>query len=116
MPSLLKYAEKEGKIPSHLAFSLAALEAFYNGSEIRDGALIGNRNGEEYKIMDDAAVLSFFAANSGKEAKELTDAFLSSTDFFGQDLTKTEGLAEAVASYLSDIRALGMREAIRKNL
>ncbi len=116
MPSLLKYIEKEGKIPTHLAFSLAALMAFYTGSEIREGALIGKRGEEEYKIMDDAEVLSFFAENSGKDADILTKAFLSNEAFFGQDLTKEEGLCETVGAYLSDIRKLGMREAIRKNM
>ena len=50
MPSLLGYVERFGKLPKDLTFSIAALLAFYKGSEIKDGALIGNRNGEEYKI------------------------------------------------------------------
>lgn len=43
MPSFLGYIEKEGKLPEHLTFSLAALMAFYTGTEIRDKALIGHR-------------------------------------------------------------------------
>ena len=66
--------------------------------------------------MDDAAVLEFFAENSGKNAEEFAKAFLGREDFFGQDLNAVEGLTKAVAGYLSDIRELGMREAIRKNL
>ncbi len=116
MPSLLEYVKREGKLPKHLAFSLAALMAFYTGKEIKDGALIGNRNNEEYRIMDDAAVLEFFKENSGKDAETFTEAFLSSEDFFGEDLTKVEGLKDAVAADLNDIRSLGMREALRKNL
>ena len=116
MPSFLGYAEQFGKLPAHLTFSLAALMAFYTGNEIRDGALIGNRGEEEYKIMDDAAVLEFFAENSGKDTDEFAKAFLGREDFFGQDLNQVEGLTETVAGYLSDIRELGMREAIRKNL
>ena len=116
MPSFLGYVEKFGKLPAHLTFSLAALMAFYTGSEIKEGALIGHRNGEEYKVMDDASVLEFFAANSGKEAKEFASAFLGREDFFGQNLNEVNGLTDAVAGYLSDIRTLGMREAIKKNL
>ena len=41
MPSLLGYVEKTGKLPAHLTFSIAALMAFYTGTEIRDKALIG---------------------------------------------------------------------------
>ena len=116
MPSLLSYEEQFGKLPAHLTFSLAALMAFYTGSELRDGALIGHRDGEEYRIMDDAAVLAFFAEYSGKDAKEFTQAFLGREDFFGQNLNEVKGLTDAVCEYLIDIRALGMREAIQKNL
>ena len=115
MPSFLSYIEKEGKLPKHLTFSLASLIAFYNGTELRDKALIGHRDGQEYQIMDDAAVLSFFAENSTKDSKTLVNAFLSNEEFFGQDLTKEKGAAEAVAAYLEDIRTLGMREALKKN-
>lgn len=115
MPSLLGYVENTGKLPKHLTFSVAALMAFYSGSEICDKALIGKRGDEEYRILDDAAVLEFFAANSGKETKEFVDAYLSNVEFHGQDLTQVAGLADQVAAYLADIRELGMRSAMEKN-
>lgn len=114
MPSLLSYIEKEGKLPAHLTFSLAALMAFYTGSEIRDGALIGHRDGQEYQILDDVGVLEFFAANSSRSAEEYTHAVLANRDFWGQDLSVLPGVEEAVISYISDIRALGMRPAMEK--
>ncbi len=114
MPSFLSYIEKEGRLPKHLTFSLAALLAFYTGSEIRDAALIGHRGDEEYRIMDDAAVLEFFAENSAKDAGEYAGLALANEDFWGQDLTALTGVREAVASYVSDIRALGMRGAMEK--
>lgn len=115
MPSLLGYIENTGRLPEHLTFSIAALMAFYSGSEIREKALIGKRGEEEYKILDDAAVLEFFAANSGRETKEFVNAYLSNVEFHGQDLTEVEGLADQVAAYLADIRELGMRSAMEKN-
>ncbi len=114
MPSFLGYIEKEGKLPVHLTFSLAALMAFYTGSEIRDKALIGHRDGAEYQILDDAAVLEFFAANSGKDAKEYAHLVLSNESFWGQDLSKLAGVEDAVASYVAEIRELGMRKAMEK--
>lgn len=114
MPSFLGYIEKEGKVPAHLAFSLAALMAFYTGTEIRDKALIGHRDGQEYNIMDDAAVLEFFAANSGKETKEFVHAVLANTDFWGQDLSALAGVEETIVSYLADIREVGMRKTMEK--
>lgn len=115
MPSLLGYVENTGSLPAHLTFSIAALMAFYTGSEIRDKALIGKRGEEEYRILDDAAVLAFFAENSSKGTREFVDAYLSNEEFHGQDLTKVEGLADQVAAYLADIRELGMRSALEKN-
>lgn len=115
MPSFLGYIEKEGKLPEHLTFSLAALMAFYSADEMRDGALIGHRGEEEYKIMDDAAVLSFFAKNSGKDSKTFAEGFLSNTDFFGRDLTRIDGLADKIASYLDEIRAKGMRKTMEEH-
>ena len=112
MPSLLGYVEKFGKLPKDLTFSIAALLAFYKGTEIKDGALIGSRNGEEYKIMDDPEVMEFFKENSGLPSRELTEKYLSNVQFHGQDLTKVEGLADAVAKDLEDIRTLGARKAM----
>lgn len=115
MPSLLGYEERKGELPKHLTFSIAALMAFYTGSEIREKALIGHRDGQEYNIMDDMAVLEFFAANSAKASAEFVQAYLGNTDFHGQDLTQVAGLADAVTGYLEDIRTLGMRQALEKN-
>lgn len=114
MPSFLGYIELNKELPKCLTFSLAALMAFYKGTEIRDKALIGHRDGQEYNIMDDMAVLEFFAANSEKPSKEFAAAFLSNEDFFGQDLTKIEGLVDVIAGYLDDIAAKGMRKTLEE--
>ncbi|MBO4678748.1 MAG: tagaturonate reductase, partial [Lachnospiraceae bacterium] len=114
MPSFLDYVKNEGKLPTHLAFSIAALMSFYTGTEIRDKALIGHRNGEEYQILDDMAVLEFFAANSTKSPAEFTKAVLSNVDFWGQDLSAVEGLEAAITEYITAIRENGMRKTMEK--
>ena len=91
-----------------------ALMAFYTGTEIRDKALIGHRDGQEYNIMDDKAVLEFFAANCEKDTQTFVTSFLGNEDFFGQDLNKVPGLTDAVVAYLDDIKANGMRAALCK--
>ena len=116
MPSFLGYIEKFEKLPARLTFSLAALMAFYTGSEIRDKALIGHRDGQEYNIMDDMAVMEFFRDNSGKETAEFVKIFLGNTDFFGQDLNEINGLTDTVTAHLDDIKANGMRAALCKTL
>lgn len=114
MPSFLEYIEKTGKLPVHLTFSLAALMAFYTGTEIRDKALIGHRGEEEYNILDDEAVLSFFASNSDKQTAEYVHNTLANADFWGQDLSRIAGVEDAVTAYLTDIRSLGMRQTMEK--
>ena len=116
MPSFLGYLEKEGKLPPRLTFSLAALMAFYTGSEIKDNALIGRRGEGEYRVMDDTAVLEFFRDNSGKESLEFAKAFLGREDFFGQNLNEIEGLADTIAAHLEDIKTNGMRTALCRTL
>ena len=112
MPSFLGYIEKFGKLPEHLTFSLAALMAFYTGNELRQGVLIGHRHEQEYEIKDDAEVLEFFKENSGKATDEFVQLFLSNCGFFGQDLTRINGLNEKVALYLNEIRTKGMEAAL----
>lgn len=113
MPSLTGYINKKGELPKHLTFSIAALMAFYSATEFAaDGTLVGKRDGKDYTINDDKAVLDFFAANSTKPTAEFVQAYLSNEDFHGEDMTKYAGLADAVASYLDDIKANGMRKAL----
>lgn len=114
MPTLLDYAEEKGELPKHLTFSLAALMAFYSFTERGENSLTGYRNGEPYLIRDEAAVLDFFAENAKKDSYEFVELFLKMEQFWGQDLTKVEGLAEWTAEYLEDIRTLGMRGALEK--
>jgi tagaturonate reductase len=117
LPSFLGYVKKFNKLPKYLTFSIAALMSFYSTSE--DGelnggyVLKGKRNGEEYIIQDDRAVLEFFKENSVKSPEEFTKAYLSNTKFFGgEDLTKVAGLTDAITNYITDIRTRGMRAVV----
>ncbi len=114
MPSLLGYAEKFGRLPGHLTFSLAALMAFYHGTEIRDKALIGHRDGQEYNILDDMEVLEFFRDNCEKDSRTFVENFLGNESFFGQNLNRVAGLTDGVTAYLDDIKTNGMRAALCK--
>lgn len=114
LPSFLEYVKREGKVPTHLAFSIAALMAFYSTDKLEGNALYGERNGEEYKIMDDDFVLEFFKDNCKKASEEFVQAFIGNEAFFGVDLTKVLNTKELVAMYLEDIRKSGMRETLEK--
>lgn len=116
MPSFLKYVDKNGELPKHLTFSIAALMAFYSSTDLREDCLIGHREGEEYEIHDDKDVLAFFKENSTKETGEFAKAFLSNEKFFGTDLSQINGLVEKVAGYLEEMKKDGMRTALKNNL
>lgn len=112
LPSFKDYVNKYGKLPIHLTFSIAALMSFYRSSELKDQALVGYRNGKEYRILDDMPVLEFFVKHSGLSNWEFAISYLSKTEFFGEDMTKQEGLTEAVTFYLDQINEHGIRKAI----
>ena len=113
LPSLLGYVEKNGTLPPHLTFSLAAMMHLYMGGKLgEDGKLHCLRNGEPYQLQDDPEVLHFFAENSGKDPAALVHDFLSCTAFFGQDLTQVPQLADTVTAALRDIIARGMKAVV----
>lgn len=115
LPSLLGYVEKNGALPPHLTFSLAAMMSLYRGGVLgEDGKLRCRRGGEEYVLQDDLAVLKFFAENGETAPAALVNAFLSSEAFFGQDLTAIPGLEAAVAEALADILEKGMKAVVEE--
>ncbi len=113
LPTFHDNFEKNGTPPKHLTFSFAALMAFYTSDELRNGVLIGHRNGEEYEIKDDQKVLEFFAATSKrKSTREFVEAFASNTDFWGEDLTRYSRFVDMVSGYLDEIKEKGMTAAV----
>ena len=100
LPSFKDHYANKGELPRLITFSLAALFAFYSSEDLREGTLYAKRaDGTAYEIHDDAHVLEFFAANSGKEAGEFVKAALSNEAFWGEDLTAYEGMEKAVAEW-----------------
>lgn len=113
LPTFKDNYTSANKPPKYLTFSFAALMAFYTSDTLKDGVLIGNRNGEQYEIKDDQKVLEFFAANSkSKSTRDFVTAFASNTDFWGEDLTKYNHFADMVTEYLDDIKKNGMTAAV----
>jgi tagaturonate reductase len=117
LPSLLEYRTAYRRVPTALTFSLAALLAFYRGTEIRDGALVATRESGPYFVKDDAPVLKAFAdqwrafAQHG-DVPALCRALLARPDFWGEDLAALRDLLEGVSLHLSRILQVGVRDAI----
>jgi tagaturonate reductase len=127
LPSITEYAERKGKIPHVLTYSMAALIVFYRGTEMSGNSLKGKRNtgtagGNHYDINDDKDVLELFQKlwndyeNGTMKIDELISTVLSRADMWGLDLNIIEGFAAAVAGYLQKIIVEGMAASMKQLL
>lgn len=113
LPSLLDYFDANGKLPSVLTFSLAALIRFYDGVSAGN-ELRGTRDGQQYPIRDDAPVLEVLERAWSAHRNDLSTLVamvLGSEAMWGTDLTRISGMAEAVAGHLQKIVQEGARAA-----
>jgi tagaturonate reductase len=121
LPALLEYRAAFDRLPAALTFSLAALLAFYRGTELRDGGLAAARGGRPYAAQDDGPVLSAFAEawrryGTDRDPGRVVDALLSRREFWDEDLRAVPGLADHVTRDVSDILRLGVRDALAARL
>ncbi len=110
--TIQEYYAQKNELPKILTFSFAAYLAFYRGTEIKEGALIGHRGDEEYPIKDDAAVLEFYKnAWTGVDVADkaaiadLVKKVCANKDFWlGSDLnTELGNFPDVVADHLYNI-------------
>lgn len=118
LPSALEFQKRTGTLPPRLCFALAALMTFYRGKSFRDGVLIGERDGEEYPIVDDKPVQELFFRvwqdfGSSADARALVSSVLGSTSIWGQDLNAAPGMTDAVTRHLATILDKGVTTAMR---
>ena len=88
LPSLLGYMKLKNEIPNTLAFSLAALIAFYRTD----------------KSNDDAEIMEYMKTASVAD-------ILKRTDYWGEDLTM---LYDVVNGHYEKIMTIGVREAMKE--
>lgn len=99
LPSLLQYFNANKQLPTNLTFSLACLIRFYKGTW----------NNEVLPVKDSPEVVEAF-----KDAWQLgtldlvVTEILSNTEFWGEDLTKIDGLAVALVLALNEIETNGI--------
>jgi tagaturonate reductase len=99
LPSLLQYYNANKKLQTNLTFSLACLIQFYKGTW----------NNEVLPVKDSPEIVEAF-----KNAWQLVSLdlvatkILSNDEFWGEDLTKINGLTEAIVSALKEIEANGI--------
>ena len=101
LPSLLGYYNANKKLPVNLTFSLASLIQFYKGTW----------NNEVLPVKDTPELVEAF-----KNAWQLGDLnsvvakVLANVEFWGEDLTKINGLSEALVVALTEIEANGIEK------
>ncbi len=87
LPSLLGYYNANKKVPTNLTFSLACLIQFYKGTW----------NNETLPVKDTPELVEAFQNAWQLGALDAVVAkVLANTDFWGEDLTKINGLSEAI--------------------
>lgn len=115
VPSIKRYVQMNGTAPARLAFSLAALIAFYRGRAVDGASLQGTRGGEAYLIQDDPAALKFFAeawATQGNDLPALVQQVLANTAIWGEDLNAQADLPAKVTLHLEAIVRDGAKKAM----
>jgi tagaturonate reductase len=118
LPSLLEYGAAHGRLPPVLTFSLAALLAFYRGTEVRDGGLHAARAAGQYTVRDEPEVLAacaeaWRAFESHRSPEAVCRGLLARADFWGEDLAARSLLVDVVSAHLADILRGGVGQAIR---
>ncbi|MBR3978281.1 MAG: tagaturonate reductase [Oscillospiraceae bacterium] len=110
LPSLLDYAEKEGKLPPCLCAAFACYIAFYSQDiqALTEAGLVCRRSdGQEYTCVDDRWALEFYYDHRNDTVEELVQAVMTNTRMWDADLTKVPGLQAATVENLKRIRAEG---------
>lgn len=115
MPSLEKYVEKFGKLPSCITASFAFYIAFYRGKELTPSGFTATRpDGTAYTISDDQAVLEFFYTHTDTSVETLVHDLCTNVDFWGKDLTDIPGFEQEVIRIMKNIEINGTYEQMKE--
>lgn len=105
LPSLLVYQQEKEKLPVKLTFALACLLRFY-------GSLW---NGRRLPVKDDEKVVSALKDIwRASDYNQVSIKALSNNEFWDQDLSKINGLVEAVSLALVFIDKYGIEEGFEE--
>ena len=104
LPSIKDFADKQGKAPKILSFSLAALIAFYT----HKGA------DRSYQPNDDEKYLAFFNSIKNSSEEEIVSKALKNTELWGEDLTLISDFETQVAQGLKSIVNNGILNAVKE--
>lgn len=99
LPSILGYISKFDKVPTNLTFAFACLIRFYQGTW----------NGKSLPVDDSTPIIdAFHALWNAKDAANAVQKTLENIEFWGEDLTKINGLSKALVVALNEIETNGI--------
>ncbi len=101
LPTVKDYHKINGSLPKRLTFALACLIELYLSSD--------------FEINDDKEIVDFFTKLKADRPpnQKLVAVVLSSTDFWGEDLSSLGNLSSIVTGYLDDIKQKGVLASIK---
>lgn len=112
LPTLKDSVANTGRLPKWLTYSFAALLAFYRSDVPGEGCLIGQREGNTYEIKDEPDKLEFFRLHAGLPTADYVQAVMRCEAFWGEDLSRILGFAEAVVKHLNRMDEIGVKAHI----
>ena len=101
LPTILRFIDREQKLPLHLLYSFAALIRFYKG----------DWKGEALPLADAPEVLTFFKkAWDTNNAESVVQQVLGNKTLWDTDLTMVPGLADYLVKSLGTLETTGIFE------
>jgi len=110
VPILLNYFERFGRIPAYMSLGFAAHLWFMKSVREQSGQYYGEANGKAYLVNDDHAD---FYAQCWKQPYRVVNDVLSHRAFWGTDLSKLPGFADAVSDKLNLLMSEGVAESLK---
>ncbi len=112
LPLLLQYYHIYGAVPHYMVRCFAVFLYYMNAQTSKGGQYYAIFEGQEYHInCDYAAYFADLWANS-KDCADLVDKCLNNNDLWGENLNKLPGFAEHLSSHLSNMKHLGVKDAL----
>jgi tagaturonate reductase len=112
VPLLLRHYSKTDQVPELMALGFAAYILFMKSAKNAKGQYAGQSNGSEYVIQDDHVAHIASKWNGGED--KVVDEVLSDKSFWGTDLSRLNGFADAVKANVKALGKNGVMATLRR--
>ncbi|WP_053219938.1 tagaturonate reductase [Virgibacillus senegalensis] len=122
LPTLSRYAEKNGTLPNAIALSLAAILVFFRPVETNEKGIVGERNGINYQTRESELVNKVLTecweefSQDRISLEEFVFTVLGNRAIWEEDLNEIELLTQTVSAYIRQILSAGMQDTLKQML